>query len=321
MAAASKALDGQLVVLMGGSGFLGQHVAEALLSRGARVKVVSRRPDKAYRLKPLANLGQIQFLRANVANRAALDGAIRGADAVVNLVGSFTGNLEQTMGTSAGWMAEAAAATGAGAFVHVGAIVPEEHDGIAYARAKRHGEEAVKSAFPQATIIRPSLLFGPNGGVTELFAPLIAAFPMLPVFGPEVLVQPTYVVDVAEAIAHALAHRSECAGTIFELGGPEQMTMLALNRQIAAAERRKPLLLPMPDSLSGLFASLPGTPMSRDQWELLKGGNIASGKLPGFRQMGIAPKPMGLFLDGWMQRYRKNGRFNEPETPSTQAQQ
>lgn len=312
--AADKALYGKLVVLMGGSGFLGQHVAEALLSRGARVKVVSRHPEKAYRLKPLANLGQIQFLRGNVANRESVVGAIAGADAVVNLVGSFTGNLDQVMGTSPGWMAEAASATGAEAFVHVSAIVPDSHAGVGYAEAKRHGEDAVRTGFEKATIIRPSLIFGPNGGITELFGKLIETFPVIPVFGPDALVQPVYVVDIARAIVQALENPGDCGGKIYELGGPEQITMMALNRQIATAQRRKRVFLAMPDELSSLFASLPGTPMSRDQWALLKGGNVVSGKHPGFKQMGVAPKPLGLFLDSWMQRYRKHGRFNEPQT-------
>ena len=312
--AAKEALYGKQVVLMGGSGFLGQHAAEALLACGARLKVVSRRPDKAYNLKPLANLGQIQFLRANVSDRQSVEHAIRGADAVVNLVGSFSGDLERLMGTAPGWMAEAAAATKASAFVHVSAIVPEHFQGIAYAEAKRHGEEAVLSAFPKATVLRPSLMFGPNGGITELFAQLIATIPVLPVFGPEAVVQPVYVVDIARAIAHALEHPELCGGKIYELGGPEQLTMMALNRRIAAAQRRKRLFLAVPDDLSKLFASLPGTPMNRDQWALLKDGNVVSGKLPGFKQVGIAPKPLELFLDSWMQRYRKHGRFNEPQT-------
>ena len=117
--ASKSALNGKLVVLMGGSGFIGNYVAQALLARGARLRIASRHPERAFNLKPLANLGQLQFARCDVTDRRGVDAVIAGADAVANLVGSFSGDLKQIMGDSAGWMAEAAARTGATAFVHV----------------------------------------------------------------------------------------------------------------------------------------------------------------------------------------------------------
>lgn len=307
----TKTLHGQLVVLMGGSGFLGGHVAQALLERGARLRIASRHPDKAWGLKPLANLGQIQFVRCDATKRASVERAVAGADAVVNCVGGFAGNLMPLLGEAPGWMAEAARDAGAQAFVHVSAIVPEAHEGNRYAEAKRAGDERVRAAFPNATILRPSLLFGPAGGLTELFAPPIARLPVLPVFGPHAEVQPAYVADVAEAAAHAVAEPAKLGGKIFELAGPEVLTMLELHRRIAAGQRRKPHFLPVPDGLSSLFAALPGTPMNSDQWRLLKAGNVASPGAPGFKALGIDPKPLGLFLDDWMVPYRKNGRFAE----------
>ena len=313
--APTKTLHGKTVVLMGGSGFLGGHIAQALLERGARLRIASRHPEKSWRLKPLANLGQIQFARCDATNRSSVERAVTGADAVVNCIGSFSGNLMRLMGHAPGWMAEAAQASGAQAFVHVSAIVPEDHAGNRYAEAKRCGEERVRAAFPSATILRPSLVFGQGGGLIDLFAPLIRRFPVLPVFGAEAKVQPVYVGDVAEAAALAVAEPGKFAGQTFELAGPEVLSMLGLHQRIAAGQRRTPALLPMPDGVSALFAALPGTPMNADQWGLLKAGNVArlggSGGASGFEALGIDPKPLGLFLDDWMVPYRKHGRFAE----------
>lgn len=309
--ASNKSLNGKLVVLLGGSGFLGSNIAQALLKRGARVRIASRNPDKAWGLKPLANLGQIQFVRCDATRRASVERAVAGADAVVNCVGSFRGNLMRLMSEAPGWMAEAARDAGAQAFVHISAIVPEAHEGNRYAEAKRAGEERVRAALPNATILRPSLLFGQGGGVTSLFAPLIARFPVLPVFGAEAKVQPVYVADVAEAAARAVCDPVKLGGKTFELTGPEVLTMLELHQRIAAGQRRKRSFLPMPDGVSALFAALPGTPMNADQWGLLKAGNVATPGASGFKAFGIEPKPLGLFLEDWMTPYRKHGRFGE----------
>lgn len=309
--AAVKTLEGKLVVLMGGDGFLGSHIAQALLARGARLRIASRHPDKAWVLKPLANLGQIQFARCDATSRSSVERVIAGADAVVNCIGSFSGNLMRLMGEAPGWMAAAARAGGAEGFVHVSAIVPDEHEGNRYAEAKRAGEAAVFAAFPNATILRPSLLFGQGGGITSLFAPLIAKLPVLPVFGAEAKVQPAYVADVAEAAVRAVAEPSKFGGKTFELAGPEVMTMLNLQQRMAVGQRRTPNFLPMPDGVSALFAALPGTPMNSDQWGLLKAGNVAGADAKGFKALGIDPKPLGLFLEDWMVPYRKHGRFSE----------
>jgi len=311
--AKSSALNGKLVTLMGGSGFIGNYVAQALLDRGARLRVASRHPERAFNLKPLAKLGQLQFARCDVTDRRQVEQVIQGSDAVVNLVGSFQGNLKQLMGISAGWMAEAAAATGAEAFVQVSAIAlrPDEDVEIDYAEAKHLGEDLVREAFPNATILRPSLLFGKDDDFTTMFAQMIRWLPVLPVFGPDKELQLVYVDDVAEAVAVALESPGEHGGKIFELGGPEKVTMLELNRRIAEAQRRSRTFLPMPDGVAGAFASLPGTPMGSDQWELLKQGNTVSGEHPGLADLGIEPKPLGLFLDKWMVRYRKHGRFGD----------
>jgi NADH dehydrogenase len=308
-----EALRGKLVVLTGGSGFFGRHVAQELLSRGARLRIVSRNPGRAFTLKPLAALGQLQFARGDVTRAEQLPALLAGADAVVNLVGAFAGNLDALQGEGAGRIAKAARETGAQAFIHISAIGADADSDVAYARTKAEGEQAVLAEFPTATILRPSILFGQDDHFVNLFAGLIAVAPALPVFGPAARLQPVFVDDAACAVVAALRDPRKYGGRTFEIAGPEVMTMLEFNRRIAAAQGRKRGLIELPDFVSGAVASLtgwlPGAPLSSDQWALLKQGNVAGGELPGLTEFGIVPKPLGLFLERWMVRYRKHGRF------------
>lgn len=310
-----KALKDKLVVLVGGSGFFGTHLAQELLARGARLRIASRRPERAFRIKPLGNLGQVQFARVDVTKPESIAPVLAGADAVVNLVGAFAGDLDAVQGSGAGRVAAAALAAGAGAFVHVSAIGADAEGATAYARSKAEGEAAVLAAFPKATVLRPSVLFGPDDKFINMFAGLIAALPALPVFGPAAKLQPLFVDDAAAAVVEALSAPAAHGGKTFELGGPEAVSMLELHERIQAAQGRERTLLPLPDAVSGAFAALtgwlPGAPLSRDQWAMLKAGNVVSGKLPGLKQLGIAPRPLGLFLDRWMVQYRKHGRFGD----------
>lgn len=312
----SQTLTDKVVTVLGGSGFFGGHLAQELLSRGARLRVASRNPERAFRLKPLANLGQVQFVRCDVTRPQSLVPALAGADAVVNLVGAFKGDLDAVQGRGAGRIATAAREAGAGAFVHISAIGGNAASRVAYARTKAEGEQAVCAAFPDATILRPSLLFGPDDNFVMMFARLIAAFPFLPVFGPGARLQPVFVDDAAAAVGVVIADPGRHGGKLYELGGPEVMTMLELNRRIAAAQGRQRAFIELPDGLSGAIARttgwLPGAPITNDQWELLKGGSVLSGTHPGFAELGIAPRPLSLFLDRWMVRFRKQGRFSDP---------
>ena len=302
-------LNDKLVVLLGGSGFLGNYVAQSLLERGARLRIVSRTPEDAFKLKPLANLGQLQIGRCDIADERSLIAAISGADVVINLVGVFDGDLNAIMGRAPGKAAEIASDCGAQSFVHVSAIGADEESLSKYGRAKALGEKLVSEAFPKASIIRPSVIFGSDDNFINMFAGLIQMAPALPVFGPEAQLQPAYVDDVAEAVATVAADPAKHGGKVFELGGPEVMTMMELNQRIASAQGRSPALIPVPDFASSIFASLPLTPMSRDQWVMLKAGSAASGEHAGFKELGITPRPLGLFLDKWMVQYRKHGRF------------
>lgn len=306
-------LSGKLVVVMGGSGFVGRHLAQELLSRGARLRVVSRNPERAAAFKPLGNLGQVQLLRGDVTRPEAVPQLLAGADAVVNLVGTFGGDLDAVMGRGAGTLAAAAKAAGAAAFVQISAIGADAEGAAAYARAKAAGEAAVLAAFPGATVLRPSVLFGPDDAFINMFAGLAASLPVLPVFGPSAQFQPLFVDDLALAICAALEKPAAHGGKTYELGGPEVLTMGELNRRVAAAAERKPILVELPDAASAAFAALTGwlpfAPLTRQQWSLLKAGNVASDKFPGIKALGVTPRAMGLFLDKWLVRYRKHGRF------------
>lgn len=302
-------LNGKLVVVTGGSGFLGQYVAQALLERGARVRIAGKNPEKAHGLKPLANLGQLQFARFNMNDAASREAVVHGADAVVNLVGSFEGDLVQLMGKSAGALAEAAKNAGANAFVQISAIGADADSEVDYARGKALGERLVLEAFPKATVLRPSIIFGKDDNFLNMFAGLIRMMPVLPVFGPEAKLQLVFVDDVAEAVAAALADPAKHGGKTYELGGPEVLNMMEINQRIAKAQGRERRFIPVPDAASGVFAALPGTPMSSDQWSLLKAGSVVGERAKGFAALGIEPRPLGLFLDRWMVRYKKHGRF------------
>lgn len=302
-------LANKLVTVFGGSGFIGRHVAQALLARGARLRIASRHPEQAHRLKPLANLGQLQFARCNVLDPASVAACLAGADAVVNLAGSFAGDQIALMGKAPGTMAALAQGNGNGAFVHVSAIGADSEGPTGYAQAKAMGEAGVVNAFPAATILRPSVVFGEDDRFVNMLAGLVASLPALPVFGPQAPLQPVHVDDVAAAVVAALENPAAHGSRIYELAGPEVMTMLQLHEQIVAAQHRRCVLLPMPDFVSAVFAAMPLTPLSRDQWALLKGGNRASDQHPGLAGLGIVPRPLSLFLDSWMVRFRKHGRF------------
>ncbi len=302
-------LEDKLVVLIGGSGFLGTHLAQELLNRGARLRIADRHPGRAIRLRPLANLGQIQFHRCDVSNRASIAAAMQGADSAAYLVGSFTGDLVALQARGAGWAAEEAAANGAKSFVYVSAIGADPEADSSYAATKGRGEELVRAAFPAATIVRPSVLFGEDDRFINMFAGYIRDLAAVPVFGATSRVQPLWVDDAAEAIAETLADPELHGGKTYEIAGPEPVTMIDLNRRIAEAQRRTRPFVIVPDALAAFVAMLPLTPMNSDQWKLLKRGSVPSGKLPGIEVLGVTPKPLGLFLDRWMTRYRKHGRF------------
>jgi len=308
--ARSNALNGKLVVLIGGSGFLGSHVAQALLERGARLRIASRNPKKAWPLKPLANLGQLQFVRCDVTRRESVAAALHGADAVVNLAAAWGAEGHEVMAKGSAIAAQEAASQAISDFVQISSIGADPEGLTNYARDKAAGEAAVRAAVPKATILRPSVIYGNDDKFISMFARMIATFPVLPVFAPQSQLQVVWVDDVAEAVAVALEDRDRAEGKIYELAGPERPSVLEINQAIAAGQGRDRTFLPLPDAVSSMIALIPFGPITRDQWLMLKQGNVASGKLPGFDQLGVEAHPLSLFLERWMARYRKHGRFS-----------
>ena len=300
-----------LVTIFGGGGFIGRYVCEALLKAGARIRVAERHPRRAWFLQPLGSVGQVSLIAADLQQPETLARAVEGADAVINLVGIFKGNLELVHVHGAGKLAAAAMAAGARTFVHVSAIGADAESASEYGQTKGRGEQAVRAAFPSATIIRPSVVFGPEDDFTNRFASL-ARFPILPVIAPQTRFQPVFVRDLGKAIAAAALDPRGHGGATYELAGPEVLTMRQLNEEIAELAGQSPELVETPDFVANILASfgfLPGAPLTRDQWIMLQKDNVASGKAPGFKQFGIAPASLASVAPEWLGRYRKGGRF------------
>jgi len=302
----------KLVTLIGGGGFIGRYVAQELLAAGARVRVVGRDPRRAWFLKPLGGLGQTQFVAVDVRKADTIARAVAGADAVVNLAGTFGSAMQKVHVDGARNVAEAAQRTGASALVHISAIGADSASDSAYGRSKADGEAAVRAAFPNATILRPSVMFGREDAFVNRFAGLIASAPVVPVLRGEARFQPAYVADVATAVVEALEHPATYGGNTYELGGPDVVTMAELHRWIAATIGRPNRFVALPDALGGLiamFGALPGAPITRDQWQMLQHDNVAAAGSQGFAAFGITPTPLATVAPAWLVRFRRHGRF------------
>lgn len=312
-APAPASLSGQLVTLVGGGGFVGRSAAQALMRAGARVRIVQRHPRRAFAVKALGNLGQVQFAAADAADPAATARAIAGSDVVVNLVAVLKGDFTRANVDTARTVAEAAAAAGVRALVHVSAIGADAASPSAYGRSKAAGEAAVRAAFPAATILRPSIIFGREDQFVNRFAGLISMMPVVPVFAPATKFQPIFVGDVADAIAAAAAAPLAHAGKTYELGGPQQISMHGLMTWISRQIGRHPMLVDVPDTLAGVFARatgwLPGAPITADQWAMLGRDNVVADGAEGLAALGVAATPLDAAADGWLTVYRRHGRF------------
>jgi uncharacterized protein YbjT (DUF2867 family) len=209
-------------------------------------------------------------------------------------------------------VAEAAREAGCGALVHVSAIGADASGESDYSRTKSEGEEAVRKAFPNAAIVRPSLVFGPEDELTNRFAAM-ARLPLLPVIAAKRNFQPVYVRDLAKAIAMAALEPGRFGAKTFEIGGPQVMSMAELHREILAITGQNPEVVHLPDLFAGALASLgwlPGAPLTRDQWLMLRRGSVPSGKLPGLGAFGIAPAPLAAVGPEWLGRFRRGGKFS-----------
>ena len=300
-----------IITVFGGGGFIGRYVSEALLKTRARLRVAERDPRRDYFLQPLADVGQLSAMVADLGRPETIMRTVEGAEAVINLVGIFNGNLERIHVHGAGTLAAAAWVAGAKSFVHVSAIGADPNSPAEYGRTKGLGEQAVRAGYPGATIIRPSVVFGPEDNFTNRFAALIG-MPVVPVIAPRARFQPIFVLDLARAIAAAAIDRATHAGITYELAGPEAMTMRELNSRIAEMAGRSPKLIDVPDVVAAAMAILgflPGAPLTRDQWLMLMRDNVPSCDLPGLEAFGITPTPLAAVAPEWLGHFRKGGRF------------
>jgi uncharacterized protein YbjT (DUF2867 family) len=304
-------LDGKLVTLIGGGGFLGRHAAEALMRAGARVRIAQRHPKRAFDVRALANLGQVQFAAVDATRADLVERVVAGSDAVVNLVGILKGDFERFHVDVARNVAQAAQSAGA-VMVQISAIGADAGSPSAYGRSKAAGEAAVRAAHAGAIILRPSIVFGRGDQFVNRFAGLLGMAPVMPVVAPHTKFQPVFVGDVADAVRAALADPAH-AGRTYELGGPQILTMRELLEWIAKAIGRSPLLIDMPDALAGAMASatgwLPGAPITSDQWAMLSRDNIVAAGMPGLADLGVTPTPLDAVAAGWLDIYRRHGRF------------
>jgi uncharacterized protein YbjT (DUF2867 family) len=310
-----------LVTVFGGSGFVGRSVVRALAKRDYRIRVAVRRPELAGYLQPMGLVGQIHTVQANVRHAASVEAAVRDAHVVVNLVGilaeSGAQTFEAVQAAGAGTIAQAAAAAGA-QMVHVSAIGADENSVSTYARSKADGEKAVLAAVPSATIMRPSVVFGPEDQFTNRFAALARISPFLPLIGGGVTkLQPVYVGDVATAIANAVDGKAKASAT-YEFGGPEVLSMREIMETILAITDRERMLVSLPFGIakfqSYFLQFAPGAlKLTPDQVELLRTDNVVSqaAKDAGLTLEGLSITPDSLegVAPQYLWRFRPAGQF------------
>jgi len=322
-------LEPKLVTIFGGSGFVGTQIVEGLAKRGHRIRVAVRRPDLAGHTRMFGSVGQIVPIQANLRNAASVRRAVAGADIVINLVavgynsGAQTFEAVNTQGAAN--VAEAARAAGVSTLVHMSALGVDVAAEVSdYAASKLAGEAAVTRAFPNAIIIRPSILFGQGDGFFNLMGALSRLFPVLPLIGGETRFQPVYVGDVAEAVVLAAEGKVK-AGRIYELGGPQVETHRELIARVQRETARNRPLLPVPAGIAKLmalpFAILPFPPLlTSDQVDLLGVDNVVSEAAirdkRSFAAFGITPASMDTILPDYMFRYRKYGQFDRDNAPA-----
>ncbi len=310
-----------LVTVFGGSGFLGRNVVRALAKREYRIRVAVRRPELAGHLQPLGRVGQIHAVQANLRYPASVEAAMRDSHAAINLVGILAEGGAQTFDAvqarGAGTVARAAAVVGAD-MVHISAIGADENSLSSYGRSKAAGEKAVLAAVPSATILRPSVVFGPEDQFTNRFASLARISPALPLIGGGVnRMQPVYVGDVARAVADAVDGKTK-PGATYELGGPEVLTMREIMEIILVITGRQRMLISLPFGLAKLQAMFlqfaPGAlKLTPDQVALLRSDNVVSdgAKAAGLtlEGLGITPNSLEAIAPQYLWRFRANGQF------------
>jgi len=311
-------LEQSRICIFGGSGFVGRYVVRALAAKGALIRVISRDPQGTLSLKTAGAPGQITLEYGNIHDDVSVANAVEDADIVINLVGILFERGNQRFAAAhakgAERVAQMAAKEGVTQLIHMSALGVDIASSSRYARSKRDGEQAVLAAFPQATILRPSVIFGVEDDFFNRFAHMAATAPALPLIGGgKSLMQPVYVQDVADAIAK-IAENPSHAGKIFELAGTEQISFRAILEWIMQQTGLQRMLVNLPFSLAQIIgqcaALLPTPPITADQVRLLKYDNILTGAHQGFEALGITPKSFRTIVPDYLVRYRSGGYYS-----------
>ena len=314
------AVSDRLVTVFGGSGFVGRHLVRTLAKRGWRVRVAVRRPDLAQYLMTAGAVGQVHAVQANLRYPDSVEAAVDGAEAVVNLVGllyeSGRNGFDAVQAFGPGAIGRAAKAAGVARYVHMSALGVTTSK-ARYAQSKAQGEAAALAAFPEAVIVRPSVLFGPEDGFFNKLAAMAQMSPVLPLIGGgQTRLQPAFVGDVAEVLTRGV-EGTLASGTIYELGGPEIMTLRQITEMVLRVTNRSRLLVPLPFPIAAIQAKilqfLPTPPLTPDQVELLKSDNVVSDQAIAqgctFAGLGIKPVTTEAEVPSYLWRYRKSGQF------------
>ena len=303
-----------VATVFGGNGFIGRYVVQRLAAKGYVVRVVGRNTEKAKDLMVTGAVGQVVALYASFSTPATIQRATEGADVVVNLIGILSekrkGAFERVQAEGPGMIARACASGGARRLVQVSAIGADPSSPSDYARTKGLGEQAVREAFPSATILRPSIVFGAEDKFFNRFGAMAMYLPVMPVISGNTKFQPVYVGDVADAILAGL-ERDDVQGGTYELGGPRTYTFRELLAWILHETKRHRALIEIPTAIAELQARLgelvPGKPFTRDQLLMLQRDNVADPDRPGLAELGIVPTPIELIVPEYLDRYRQGG--------------
>jgi len=317
-------MNGKLATVFGASGFIGRNIVRELAKRGYRVNAICRDAEYAKFLKPMGVVGQVVPIRVDVTSAEGIAAVVQGADVVVNLVGILhqagRNTFEAVQATAPGLIAKAAREAGASSMIHVSAIGADPDGAAAYARTKAAGEKAVLAAFPTATILRPSIVFGPNDSFFNRFAGMALTAPALPLIGGgRTKFQPVYVDDVADA-AMAAIDNPDAAGKTYELGGPAVYSFEDLLKMTLRQIKRPRHLISLPFWAAKIQASvlelLPSPPLTRDQVELLKTDNVVSEGALTLADLGVEATPVEAILPTYLDKFRPGGRYNSDRVPA-----
>ena len=312
----------KLVTIYGGSGFVGRYIAQRMARQGWRVRVAVRRPNEAVFVKPYGVVGQVEPVLCNIRDDNSVRACARGADAGVNCVGTFDArgknNFDAVQHEGAGRIARIAAEEGVAQMVHISAIGADPEGASRYAQTKGMGEADILAAMPNAIILRPSVVFGPEDQFFNRFAAMTRLSPVIPLFGAETKFQPVYVDDVAEAVETALLGKAP-AGT-YELGGPEVASFAELMHMMLGVIRRRRLVLPLPFWVGGIMARVTGAlsvvtgglapqPVTTDQLISLQNDNVVREGAEGFAELGIQPTSLEAVLPSYLWQFRPSGQY------------